>query len=422
MIATLEDKALITGFRWIRPDKIPNGFVENHGKKGNFLYYCLTKPVPIRDVDGKEKVTVQTSYFLEDKQTLHPKRQVSLGEWKKALSGRYHGRKSRNSQQEYLTLTEIIEVLNAGYAFAPGLFDPPAGESYRSGDSCEERSIILPDGDDWGNVSHPVPENLDQLIEIYPDILNDFYWIGESISSRSSLKPELRRRLIRVLPKPIYKGQSDLWQTVVDAIVSKYPFIARGVGVDKVRLSFGNARPECDNRVLGGLVSLDTFSDWERIASEKQAKAEALRLETERIKTEHQERLDKDNALKTELKRRGHAVVENVDPLVAFCDADPVSLLVELGLATHLSGNAWNWHDSSPGRSFELSDGVIKPFSNTMQSKSPESDGTKPVNAHRYILYYLHKLDITHDSDKREVRCILADLGYGTHPDVLSPV
>ena len=84
-------------------------------------------------------------------------------------------------------------------------------------------------------------------------------------------------------------------------------------------------------------MSLDTFSDWKHIASEKQAKAEALRLETERIKTERQERLDKDNALKTELKRRGHAVVENVDPLVAFCDADPASLLTELGLATHLS-------------------------------------------------------------------------------------
>ena len=73
VIATLEAKALITGFRWIRPDKIPNGFVENHGKKGNFLYYCLTKPVRIRDVDGKEKVTVQipTSLRISRRYTLN---------------------------------------------------------------------------------------------------------------------------------------------------------------------------------------------------------------------------------------------------------------------------------------------------------------------------------------------------------------
>ena len=52
-----------------------------------------------------------------------------------------------------------------------------------------------------------------------------------------------------------------------------------------------------------------------------------------------------------------------------------------------------------------------------MQSASPETDSTKPVNAHRYILYYLHKLDMTSRGDKRELRCILANRGYGTHPD-----
>ena len=414
-IATLEDKALITGFRWNKPNQIPQGFIENRNKQGDFLYYSLTEPVTIRDVDGRKKVTTQTYYYKTDRKTPH--KQPMFGVRVEGLAGTYHGHKSRNWKQKYLTLSEIIDILNAGYAFAPGLFNPPAGESYRSGDYCEERQIILFDGDEWSDEC-PAPVDLTDLLARYPDIATDFYWVGESISSRSSLKPELRTRLMLVLPNPIYKGQTDLWETVVDGIVSKYPFIARGVGIDKVRLSFGNARPECESRVLGGLVSLDTFSKWQQIASEKQAKAEALRLETERIKTERQERRDKDNALKTELKRRGHAVVKNVDPLVAFCDADPASLLVELGLASHLSGNAWNWHESSPGRSFELSEGVIKPFSNTMQSNSPESDGTKPVNAHRYIAYYLYNLDMTNNSDKRELRCWLADRGYGMHPDV----
>ena len=414
VITTLEDKANITGYRWIRPQKIAQSFVEKRSKEGDFLYYSLVEPVTIRDVDSRQKVTIQTSFFKEDKATLH--KQSTFGVWCDGLADKYHGRESRNWKQKYLTLSKIIDILNGGYAFAPGLFNPPDGESYRSGDYCEERQIILFDGDEWTD-KHPAPSDLNNLLALYPDLATDFYWLGESISSHSSLKPDLRTRLMLVLPKPIYKGETDLWETVVDAIVSKYPFIARGVGIDKVRLSFGNARPESENRVLGGLVSLDTFSEWQQIASEKQAKAEALRIENERTEKEHQERRDKTNAVKTELKRRGHSMVENVDPIWAFCEVDPMSILTELELATRLSGNTWNWHDSSSGRSFELSDGVIKPFSNTMQSASPETDGTKPVNAHRYILYYRHKLDITQDSDRRELQCILADRGYGTHPD-----
>ena len=420
VIASLEDKAVVTGYRWTRPKHIQKGFVENRSKKGDFLHYSLVSPVTILDVNGREKDTIKTSYFEQDKQTEHKK--TAYGVWVEGLAGTYHGRKSRNWKQDCLTLSDIIEVLNAGFAFAPGRFAPPANESYRSGDYCEEREIILLDGDEWSHEC-PAPADLDALLGRYPDLSTDFYWVGESISSRSSLKPELRVRLMLVLPNPIYKGQTDLWETVVDGIVSKYPFIARGVGIDKVRLSFGNARSECENRVLGGLVSLDMFSDWVRIASEKQTKAEKLRLETERQKKETQARRDKDNAVRVELKKRGHSLAENVEVIRAFCDTtDPASLLRELGLATHLSGNAWNWHDSSPGRSFELKDTPhgknINPFSNSMQSASPEADGTKPVNAHRFILFYLHNLDMTQRGDQRALRCILADQGYGTHPDV----
>lgn len=414
VITTLEDKANITGFRWSQPDKIQQGFVEKRSKKGDFLYYSLTETVTICDVDGREKVTTKTSYYEQDRITPH--KQAAVGIWVEGLANTYHGRKSSNWVQEHLTLCEIIDTLNAGYAFAPGLFNPPAGESTRSAAYCEHRQIILFDGDEWTNEC-PAPPNLDALLALYPDIATDFFWIGESISSRSSLKPEMRIRLMLVLPKPIYKRQSELWETAVDAIVAKYPFIARGVGVDKVRLSFGNARPECENRVLGGMVSSDTFTEWQQIASEKHAKVEKLRLEQERLKQERRERRDKDSKLKTELARRGHTVTDYKDPIVVFCKTDAARLLVEFGLATHLSGNSWNWHDSSPGRSFELQGRTIKPFSNTMQSASPEADGTKPVNAHRFILYYLHKLDITKQSDKHNLRCKLANQGYGTHPD-----
>ena len=337
VITTLEDKANITGFRWSQPDKIQQGFVEKRSKKGDLLYYSLTKTVTICDVDGREKVTKKTSFYKQDRKTPH--KQAVIGVWVDGLASTYHGRKSRNWTQEYLTLSEIIDTLNAGYAFAPGLFSSPEGESARSAEYCEHRQIILFDGDEWTDECH-APADFDGLLARYPDLSKDFYWVGESIRSRSSLKPELRTRLMLVLPKPIRKGEAELWESVVDWAVDKYPFIARGVGIDKVRLSFGNARSDCENRVLGGMISLDTFSEWQQVASEKQAKAEALRLETESRKAENKVRRDKNNAVKNELKRRGHAVVENVDPLVAFCETDSASLLAELG-ATHLHGNTW---------------------------------------------------------------------------------
>ena len=419
VIATLEDKANITGFAWTRPHSIPKGFVEHKSKNGDF--FC-TLPITIKDVDGTEKKTVRTTFYEQDKRTPKVKPAPQIGNHVKGKAARYHGTKSANWKQAHLTLAQIIETLNAGYAFAPGLFDAPAGESQRAAEYCEHRQIVLLDGDEWTD-AHPAPRDIDDLSQRYPDITKDFYWIGESISSRSSLKPELRTRLMLVLPKPIFKGETELWETVIDAVAQKYPFIARGVGVDQVRLSFGNARPESENIVLGGITSDATFAVWEQIASERREKAEALRLETEKQKTQRSERREAHTALNTELKKRGHPIASETykDPIWEFCEVNPARLIVELGLGTGLGNNSWNWADASPGRSFELKDtpkGInINPFSETMKSASPKKTGDPSVNAHRYILFYLHKLDITQETDKPELRRLLADMGYGTHPD-----
>ena len=284
VIATAEDKANITGFQWTRPKVIPSGFVERQNAKGEFLDYKRIEPVTIQDVDGHEKQTIKTAFYQADKRTLKDTPKTAIGEYNKRLSTRYHGTLSRNWYQEQLTLSQIIDELNAGYAIAPGLFNPEPNKSKRSGKYIQHRLIILLDGDDW-TPEHPAPRNLDALIQRYPDIPTDFYWVGESINSRTHLKPELRTRLMLVLPEPIYKGQDDLWATVIDAIVEKYPFIARGVGIDGVRLSFGNARPESENRVLGGVVERQTFTQWQAIASEKEAKAEVLRIESKKAES-----------------------------------------------------------------------------------------------------------------------------------------
>ena len=107
------------------------------------------------------------------------------------------------------------------------------------------------------------------------------------------------------------------------------------------------------------------------------------------------------------------------NPLQVFCDIDPETLLLaKYALATHLRGNEWHWHESGPGRSFEMENGIIKPFSNSIKAHSPNTDANTPVNAHRLILYALHQLDMANTEHKHELRCKLADEGYGTHPDL----
>ena len=416
VVATGEDKANVTGYQWTRPKVIPDGFVERRNAKGEFLDYKLVEPITFQDVDGRVKHTIKTAYYEADKRTLKDKPKRSVGEYDEYLAGAYHGKKSRNWTPTQLTLSEIISELNAGYGITPGLFNNPPDKSFRSKEHHVSSDFMLFDGDAW-TPEHPAPSNLDAFIKRYPDLLTDFYWIGESINSRTHLKPELRTRLKFVLPEPIYRENEVLWQTIINAVVEKYPFIDKNVGNDEVRLSFGNARRECENRILGGVVSHEKFTQWKQEAREKEAKAEQIRVETEKHKAERAARLAEKKAVTTELKRRGHTVAENKDPIREYCEVNPETLLLDNGLATRLSGNVWNWYESSQGRSFELVDGVIKPFSSTMQSSHPEADSTKPVNAHRFILYHLHTLDITKDSDKHALRCILADLNYGTHPD-----
>ena len=417
VIDTLEKKANATGFRYILPAVKNTDFRPVYKTTGEFLRYEKTEPFEITDVDGKVKKTVKTSHYLADKVTPYLDKKAEIGVLINGLAGSYHGKKSSNWTKENLTLQEIIDTLNAGYAIAPGFFNPPPGESIRMAKYCEYREFILFDGDEW-TPERPAPADIPELIKRYPDIPKDFYWIGESISSRSSLKPELRCRLMLVLPTPIRQGEDTLWQTVIDAIVAKYPFIARGVGIDKVRLSFGNARLDCENRILDGIISEQRIENWKQTADEKQAQAELDAQAKAEQKERQAEKRQQDQKIRTELTKRGYELTDQpTDTLVEFCKADPATLLTNHGIATHLQGNEWNYTGSSAGRSLELVDSIIKPFSNSAQSASPADDPTSPVNAHRYIAYIMFGLDMTKQSDKRQLRCKLANAGYGTHPN-----
>ena len=393
-IKTLKDKAEITGYRLIRPTPLPEG----------------AELFEVQDVDGLSYQTIIRRF---------PNKKDEIGVWVDSLAGKYHGAKSRHWKQEYHTAESLIELINNGYAVAPGHFSPPRGESHRSGDYCNYRDIILFDADEWTE-EHPAPKDLSDFLYRYPTIADTFYWVGESISSRSTLKQGFRGRLMLLLPEPIHKGQDTLWETIVDLTVKEYPFIARGVGIDKVRLSFGNARPECKNRVLGG--KLDAF-EWETakiIAKGRDTREKEQKAEKKRLKKERESLRTKQVEHKNRLNAAGIATpsAEMDNPLQVFCDIEPDTLLTKYGLATHLHGIVWNWHESGAGRSFEMENGVIKPFSNSVKAHNPNADASKPVNAHRLILLALYQLDMADPHHKHELRCKLADKGYGTHPDL----
>lgn len=414
-INTLEVKANITGYKWIMPKQVDTDFREHKVKRGKFLYFERKSITTIPDVDGINKQTLKTEYFDSDKATRI--KQDAIGVWHNGMAGSYHGRNSCNWKLEHLTRQEIIELLNAGFAFAPGYYTADDGKSLRTAAACQYRDIILPDIDEWTS-QHPAPQTFDELIDRYPELHNDFYWIGESISSKSSLKPEMRFRGMLVLPEGISDPYE--WEATIDHLVSKYPFIARGVGMDKVRLSFGNARPECENRILGGHWSDEQTELCRKIAVEKKTTETYIKQQREEQAAANQERRAKDTALEETLKQKGiHVNSSGQSPIEAFCNIPIPVLLENYGLATHLGNGVWNWNGATPGRSFEEKDGTLRIYSQTMQSLSPESDPTTPVNAHRFIANLLYDIDMT-CTDKRklhQLRCKLAEAGYGTHPD-----
>ena len=145
---------------------------------------------------------------------------------------------------------------------------------------------------------------------------------------------------------------------------------------------------------LDGIISEQRIENWKQTADEKQAQAE-LDAQAEKEQKERQAQArQQDQKVRTELQSRGYSLSEQpTDPIVEFCKADPATLLTNHGIATHLQGNEWNYTGSAAGRSLELVDGIIKPFSNSAQSASPADDPTSPVNAHRYIAFIQFGLD-----------------------------
>ena len=418
-IKSLEAKDRAGGFRWRlrKSDNIETGVTERRNKERQHIGYVEKYIVTIRDFDG-EKRTLRTDFLdLDGVPILQP----TFGVYDNQLAGRYHGENSKNWRPTQLTLNELINLLDSGYAVAPGKFDPPAGKSRRSSEYQVYQRLTLFDGDVWSETC-PAPMSLEELITRFPTLPDDFYWIGESISSRSSLKPEMRFRLLMVLPAPIFKEDADAWECFIDDVVERYPFIARGPAIDRVRASYGNGRDGIESRILGGIISLHQLGKWFAAGREQQAENARAEAEEEEQRKIQNEQARERKRIASELKKRGYDTValpsDLDDPIQAYMETDPAEELIRYGFAIWVDGNSWNWHESGPGRSFEMENGVIKPYSHSVQQASPNKVSTRPVNAHRFLLWNLYALDMTQNTDKYRLRCRLADHGYGMHPRI----
>lgn len=413
-IDTLAAKARANGFLWREPKSSELGEEVRTDNSGVVIETKIKSAVTIEDVDETVYRTLKTETVGGDGVV----KRSDLGFYDGRLAGRFYGRRSANFKQDKLTPRQIVnDVLRLGYSCAPGFYDPERDQerrSHRSRASLVRTAVVLFDGDRWSDTCPP-PESLDELLSRFPAIPKVFSWIGESVSSRSALKPELRFRLMLILPEPFFKTAGEDkpagWEVMAREICELFPFIDPGVARDATRFSFGNGRKDAISVFFedGDGVSIADVRRWKALGTE--------------AKTAERERRER----KPRRKRGVRAGGSGMSPRDAFLEDDIDALLRAQG-CTHISLSYWHFHKSGPGKSFELSYETradltpavrwyLKPFSSSMKESLPPSAAEdKPINAHRWVFYQLTGLDFPAAGDTRAwmvVQRKLAELGYG---------
>lgn len=409
-IDTLEAKERAKGYRFVIP---PSSVLGRFEVKAGFEVRSLTE---VRDVDGVLKKTLKTEYFDADGAV---RKKTALGVNRKGGKS-FHGYLSGNWEPEVLSPEQVIAVLGEGYSITPGCFRQEAGLTRRGRASMESVEFILMDADDWDDAC-PAPLSIGELLERFPSAAADFYWIGESISSRSSLKPEMRFRVMVLLPepipvrrdaegKPVSEGDAvgrEAFDIIIEKLLARYPFLALGPSRDAVRLAFGNGRPDRREQVLGGRLSETLVAQC----------FEEARESLKQKKTAGKKRAQKEVRRKEYAARSGEKTGD--DPLDAFKGEGPRSLLEKHGFSyLHSSGNEdiYNFDESGPGRSCAVRGEVLKPFSGSLVAATPAAL-PEPVNVYRLVLWFRYSIDLEgiNASDMDTLKKRLSEDGWGTY-------
>lgn len=405
-VDSLAAKDRCGGFDW---QAVPAA--EELGKHAVDAGFEVREVVKVQDVDGIVKQVLKTTYLDSDGDIRKkPAYGVYMGDgW------RYHGGKSRNWKAAQLTADEVIEALNDGVSVTPGRFEPARGQSRRSAETLKSVDFLLMDGDEWSDACPP-PASIDELLNRYPTLESTFYWIGESISSRSALKPEMRFRLLALFPEEIPRtdlGRAQFLE-IIESLLSEFPFLARGPSTDMVRLAYGNARVAKKTAVLHGHITA------ERLAAAKE-RAETLLDARAKAKAEREARAERRRAVSAKAVRGATpgGASKGEDPLDTFLAADVRGLLEKNGF-TYLratgNGDEYRYDKSGPGRSCIVSGDILKPYSNTVSVSSPAGEN-EPVNVARFLIWNLYQMDLKGITGKNmhELKQRLASDGYGVY-------
>ena len=411
-IDTLEAKARAMGYLWQEPEA---GSLGRFDVNGGIDVRSL---VSITDVDGIVKKTLKTE-FLDGAGEQRKKPAIGISDGSGWV---FHGRLSCNWTPAVLSPVEILAELGRGHSITPGKFRMEPGLSRRSAKSLESVSFLLMDGDAWSDACPP-PLSIGELLSRFPRLSEDVFWIGESISSRSELKPEMRFRLMVLLPEPLatrrdaaeaFVSQRDrvgkqTFDVIIKRLISRYPFLAAGPSKDAVRLAYGNARADIREQVLGGMLS-ETFV------------AECLAAARDELNEQDAaEKVQAQKAAKRLSFAKAAGAVSESCPFESFHREDVRSLLESHGFSFLRSAGGqdeYNFHESGQGRSCAVSGAVLKPFSHSLVACTPDMS-PEPVNVYRLVCWMRYQVDIkgiagpAMDALKKR----LAEDGWGTYQE-----
>ena len=330
------------------------------------------------------------------------------------LAGKFHGKASRNWHLKELKVKEWVNLLNQGFHIAPGDFEYTApNQSRRAGQAFKQTYLILLDVDEWAESNIEPPKSIEEWKQSLPSSIAQWItWVGESASSRSKEKPELRLRVAIAFELPI---RTDQFISIAKYLHEHIPGTSLKVAKDKVRLSYGNARLESENKWYGGYLPYQVILDILKKA--RQEELENNRREAERRQYLFEERLRR--------KQQGLDQYDGLAPWEAF-DIDLDSYLESKGYTSldYTSAGGWKSYSRPDGTKGKPSLGIRKANSGAWRVSSlstsipwPGTEGT--LSFLEFYCWQEYQLDITggllgeNTTNFKKAMQLLSKDGYG---------
>ena len=162
-------------------------------------------------------------------------------------------------QHAELTAPDWIHALERGHTIQPSFFDPLPDKTYTHKiDQWRGTFFVCADGD---NFSDDLPHWTDQcgLSKRFPDLEDDVYAVGQSVSSMTGATPHMRYRLVFLFDKPIDKKEH--YHHVLLRLARSYPIIPKDER-SPAQPVFGNARGSHNLFTFrNNMLSLDEYLD-----------------------------------------------------------------------------------------------------------------------------------------------------------------